>query len=159
MTAQPTEEEIRQWHKRFAARANNRAWDLSEQADLTADEKLELFHAAHAAAHHWSQMGTLQQISQAELLLGHVHAILGHGELAMEFSISAWNAITSGESAPWEIAFAQTILAGAAAAASKTDLHREHWAKAKALGEALEDPQDKELFLATFRRIPKPRVS
>jgi hypothetical protein len=128
MTTQPEEEEIRQWHKRFAVEANNRAWDLAEQSGLTADEKIELFHTAHASAYHWSQIGTPQQIAQAELLLGHAHATLGNGEVAMEFATSAWDTITSGESAPWEVAFARAILAGAAAAASNPDLHREHWA-------------------------------
>jgi hypothetical protein len=156
MSDQPADEE-RKWRRRFAAEANDRAWTLTEKAELTADERTELLYAAFAAAHHWSQIGTEDQIAQAELLLGRVHALLGHGDLAMRFATAAFESITFRDSAPWEVAFAHAILADAAAASGDSRLHATHYAKAKALGENLTDPQDKDLFLATFTRIPVPR--
>ena len=114
---------------------------------------------AHASAHHWSKVGTAAQIAQAELLLGRVHALLGHAGLAMQFATSAFNSISSHEAEPWEVAFAHAILANAAATSGNAELHAEHYVKAKELGESLMDPQDKEIFMATFNLIPIPHQS
>ena len=113
-------------------------------------------YAVYAAAHHWSMIGTEDQMSAAQLLLGRVHALLGHRTLAMEFANSAFRSITSRDSSPWEIAFAHAILAHARAISENPELHREHYLKARTLGEGLENAQDKELFRATFDLIPAP---
>ena len=156
MNEEPGEQETRDWRRRFAVQANNRAWTLSEQSSVEAGEKTELLYAAYAAAHHWSRIGTEDQISSAQLLLGRVHALMGHAALAMEFATSAFRRITSRDSAPLEVAFAHAILANAVAISREPQLHREHYLKAMALGEGLDDPQDKELFLATLNLIPAP---
>ena len=156
MNKEPSEQETKDWHRRFGVQANNRAWTLAERSSLEAGEKTELVYAAYAAAHHWSKIGTEDQMSSAQLLLGRVHALLGHAALAMEFATSAFRRITSRASAPWEVAFAHAILANAAAISDEPEVHREHYLKARTLGEGLEDPQDKELFLATFDLIPAP---
>jgi len=156
MNEEPSDQEIRDWHRRFGVQANNRAWTLSELSSLEAEEKIELLYAAYAAAHHWSKIGTEDQMASAQLLLGRVHALLGHAALAMEFATAAFGRITSRDSAPWEVAFAHAVLADAAAISQEPELHREHYLKARELGEGLDDPQDKELFLATFDLIPAP---
>jgi hypothetical protein len=138
---------------RFAVQANNRAWTLSEKPELTTDEISEMLDAAHAASHHWSRIGTPVERARADLLLGQVHARLGQGRLAMRFPTAAFDAITSRDSEPWEVAFAHAILASAAAASGNTRLHAEHYVRAKELGERL-DTNDKEIFLATFNLIP-----
>jgi hypothetical protein len=157
MPEQPAHAELHRWHRRFAVDANNRAWTLSEKAVLAPEERSELLHAAHAAAYHWSKIGTTAQIAHADLLLGRVHALLGHGESAMTFATEALDAIGSREAEPWEAAFAHAILADAAAASGRTALHAEHYAKAKALGGSLADPQERAQFLATFALVPAPR--
>lgn len=103
MPEQPTEENLKTWHRRFAVEANNGAWTLSEKTELATEEMSELLYAAYAAAHHWSKIGTEEQIAHAELLLGRVHALLGHGELAMKFATAAFNSMTSRNSEPWEL--------------------------------------------------------
>jgi hypothetical protein len=159
MPEQTTEENLKTWRRRFAVEANNRAWTLSEKTELTTEEMTELLYAAYAAAHHWSQIGSEEQVALAELLLGRVHARLGHGHLAMKFATAAFNSIISRDSAPWEVAFAHAILANAAATSGDSQLHVEHYEKAKVVGESLVDAQDKDLFLATFALIPAPRSS
>ena len=83
MADQPGDEEIRKWHRRFAVECNNRAWRLSEASTRSPADDAEMVNAAHAAAFHWSKVGTELHAARAEMLLGHVHALLGHGELAM----------------------------------------------------------------------------
>ncbi len=153
---QPTEEDLKKWHRRFAVDANNRAWTLSEKPELTNEEASELLDAAHAASHHWSKIGTPAERALADLLLGRVHARLGEGRLAMRFATAALDAITSRDSEPWVVAFAHAILANAAAASGDTQLHAEHYIRAKVLGEQL-DATDKEIFFATFNLIPQGR--
>jgi hypothetical protein len=159
MRDQPSEDQAREWHRRFAVEANNRAWTLSEKADLTAPEKKELLYAAYAAAHHWSRVGREENFARAQLLLGRVHAILGHGALAIDCATEAFNSITSRQSERWEEAFAHAVLANAAAVSGNSELHATHYERARALGEQLEDQEDKGIFLATFRLIPTPAQS
>jgi hypothetical protein len=156
MAEQPTAEEFKQWHRRFAAEANNLAWTLSEKPELSDEERTQLLNAAHAAAFHWSKVGSAGQIAHAELLLGRVHALLDNGELAMKFATSAFNALTAGNPAPWEAAFAHAILANAAASSGNAVMHAQNYEKAKALGDGLTDAEDKQLFEATFLLIPSP---
>jgi hypothetical protein len=156
MREPPTDEELRAWHRRFAADANNRAWSLSEKPELTNAERRELLDAAHAAAHHWRKIGTPAQVAQADLLLGRAHALLGNGALARTFATAALDLTTSRNGQPWELALAHAVMADAAAASRDAQLHAQHHEKAKSLGENLAG-EDKELFLATFDRIPVPR--
>jgi hypothetical protein len=158
MPEEPTEEQLRTWHRRFAVEANNRAWTLCEKPDLTSEERSELLDAAHAASHHWQKVGTEAQVAQAHLLLGRVHALLGHGPLAMQFATAAFDSIASRDCATWETAFAHAILANAAATSGDTQVHAKRYAEAKALGEQLESAE-RDLFLATFTLIPEPRSS
>jgi len=146
------------WHRTFAAEANDRAWTLSEMRDLTTDEEAELLDAAHAAAHHWRRIGSEAQIARANLLLGRVHALLGHGRLAMHFATTAFDSITSRDGAPWEVAFAHAIVANAAAAAGDAAIHAKRYAEARALGEGLAE-EERALFLATFDLVPAPGTS
>jgi hypothetical protein len=155
MPEQPTGD-LQKWHRHFAGTANNRAWTLCEQSGLTPEDHAELLDAAHAAAYHWRAIGTPAQIAHANLLLGRTHALLGHGTLAMHYAIAAFEAFQAGDAAPWERAFAHAILANAAAAADDSALHAQHYAEAQTLGESLTDPEDRQIFAATFKQIPAP---
>lgn len=83
MADQPSEEEVRKWHRRFAVECNNRAWRLSEEETRSPAADTEMLNAAHAAALHWGKVGTEIHAARADRLLGHVYALLGHGALAM----------------------------------------------------------------------------
>jgi hypothetical protein len=157
MADTPSELDLKSWHRRFAVDANNRAWALAEQTTLSDAERTELLHAAHASAHHWSKIATGKEVARADLLLGRVHAILGHGDLAMRHASAAFEALGATGNERWEIAFAHAILAGAAAASGDHALHARRYAEAQARGNALAAPEDREIFLKTFRLIPAPR--
>jgi hypothetical protein len=156
MAEQPTEEDVRRWHRTFAVDANNRAWALAEKAELAADELTELLYAAYASAHHWSKIGTEQNTSRAQLLLGRAHALLGQGALSMLYARAAFDSLMSRGGEPWEMAFAHAIMANAAFVSGDLPLHAQHYAQAKAVGESLLDEEDRSSFLATFHLIPSP---
>lgn len=148
--------ELPNWHRRFASEANNEAWRRSEAASRSPDEDQAMVDAAHAAAYHWRAVGTEVQIARAVLLLAHVHALLGHGSVAMRHARTAFESITSRRSPEWEVAFAHAVLANAASAAGDHALHAQHHALAKSMGRALASAEEREIFDATFVRIPVP---
>ena len=156
MADQPSDDEIRQWHRRFAAESNNRAWRLSEAATRSAADDDEMLNAAHAAALHWSRVGTELHAARADMLLGHVHALLGHGDLALRYASASFAYLSSRDSADWELAFAHAVLANAASTAKDRDLYLRHYALAKEMGRALQSAEDRKIFEATFCRIPAP---
>jgi len=80
--ASPSPEETAAWQKRLAAQANNRAWRLSESPSRSPAESEEMLHAAHAAMHLWSIVGTEDHKAHAAQLLAHVHALLGDADQA-----------------------------------------------------------------------------
>lgn len=156
MAEKPSDDDIARLHRHFAFETNNRAWSLSEQVELTPDEAAEMLTVAHAAAWHWAQIGTAAQRDLADLLLGRVHARLNDAPRALAAAERAFAAITAREAAPWEMAFAHAILADAARAAGDAPRHARHHALAHDLGAALTDPEDREIFHATFDRIAPP---
>ncbi|MEQ1758828.1 MAG: hypothetical protein ABL986_10950 [Vicinamibacterales bacterium] len=149
------DETRRQWHKRFAVDANNRAWALSELPTLTEDEQREMLVAAHASAYHWSVIGTPTHHARADLLLGRVYALLGHGGPAQQFASRALAGISASQPEMWELAFAHAVQANAAAIAGDASTHADHYARASRLGEQL-DGEDRDIFLKTFSLIPVP---
>lgn len=149
-------EEVARWNRWFAIECNNLAWRLAEMPARSAAENDEMLHVAHAAAFHWAKVGTELHQARATMLLGHVHALLGNGAIAMGYARQSFAYVSSHDSPHWEVAFAHAVLANAAAAAGERELHAQHYARAQALGTALEDAEDRAIFEKTFKAIPIP---
>lgn len=148
-------EDAAKWHKRFAVECNNRAWRLSEAAQRSEAEDEEMLLAAHAAAYHWGRIGTPLHVARARMLLGHVLALLRRSG-AMEQAKASFDYVMAHESPAWEIAFAHAILANAASSTGDRAIHRRHYEEARSLGAALSDAEERDIFDATFARIPAP---
>jgi len=156
MADAPTTEELGRSHRWHAVECNNLAWALAELAQRDPEQDEALLDAAHAAAFHWSRVGNELHRARAWMLLGHAHAALGLGRTALVYARRSFDALLAGDPPDWEHAFAHAVLAHAAHAAGDAALHREHHARAEELGRAIADPQDREIFDATFRGIPRP---
>ena len=136
---------------------NNRAWRLAEKPSRTAAEDREMLDAANAAAAHWGKAGDELDRVRAAILLGQVHALLGDGKQALHHAREAFAYVTEHEDTPaWQVAFAHAVMANAAAANGELSLHKTHYQRAKTLGSALTDDDERALFEATFRTIPAP---
>ena len=61
--------DLSQAHRWFAVELNNRAWDLVETAELSADDINEMIGVAHAAKIHWQAIGNRLNLLRAECLL------------------------------------------------------------------------------------------
>jgi hypothetical protein len=66
--------DLSQAHRWFAVELNNRAWDLVETAELSADDINEMIGAAHAAKIHWQVIGNRLNLLRAEYLLATAYA-------------------------------------------------------------------------------------
>src|SRR3954471_761396 len=135
---------------------NNRAWRLAERPSRTKAEDQEMLDAAKAAADHWQKIGDELERARAAILLGQVHALLGDGEPALHYAREAFQYVSSHDCPPWQHAFAHAVMANAAAANDERSLQKTHYQRAKTLGSALSDDDERALFEATFRNVPVP---
>lgn len=156
MTTEEKPEEHDAWTRRLAAAANNRAWTLSEQAARTSAEDQEMLHAAHAAAHLWQAVGTEHHCALAQLLLAQVHALLGHPSLAEPYANGAHQYFLGRTSEPWELALSHVVMANAANCAGKAAAHLQHYQTGVEMIDALADPEEKDILLASLRVVPRP---
>lgn len=156
MADRMSEQDIAESHRWHAVECNNLAWRLCEQAHRALAENEEMLQAAYAAAYHWGKIGTDLNVARARMLLGHVHAFLGHGGLALSYARDSFDYIVAHDSPDWELAFGHAILAHAARAAGQGKLHSEHYRVAAQLGEGIKDPEDKAIFATSFALIPGP---
>ena len=152
----PSSQEIAEWDYWFAAYFNNLAWTLAEREERTPAEGEEMLHLAHASALHWSRVGNELNKMRADMLLAHVHALLGNGPLALSYAERFYEYFSSQPGPDSEMALAEAIVANAAAAAGNGPLHREHYARAKVLGEAIAENRDRIVFRRIFNQVREP---
>ena len=81
----PVEDADGEWHRAAAVEANNSTWELLDRVDRTPDEVDDLLGRAYASTYHWRRAARRGPENQARgsWLVSHVHAVLGHGELAL----------------------------------------------------------------------------
>jgi hypothetical protein len=156
MSDQPTPEEFAKWQRRFAAHCNNRAWELASQDERTMADGKEMLLAAYASAYHWSKAGTPLNDARAEITIAHAYALLGDGPQAMYYAQSALGFFESGQGEDWDLAFAHLEIAQAAAIQGDEEQYRRHYYLARDLGEAIQDEEDRQIFLQELQRIPHP---
>lgn len=154
MAELPTPEELARFHRYFAIECNNSAWELSANPGRTPHENREMIYRAYAAAFHWAAIGSPLNNARAEVTLAHVHALLGHSDLALEFAQSCLEYFQENPAEDWDLAFAHFAMAHAAAAARDSVLHARHYAEARRLGEAIVDEEDRRIFLEELTNIP-----
>ncbi|MDD2918306.1 hypothetical protein [Rhodoferax sp.] len=142
------------WRRMFASQANNRAWALTEQLTRTPEEDQEMLDAAHASMHLWRPIGNDKNYRLGCLLLGQVHALLGNASYAIDYASSAFDYFEVQICEPWEMALAHAVLANAAHCADDELRHALHYRAAQALIDALPDPEEKDILLATLRVVP-----
>ena len=155
--ASSSPDETALWQKRLAAQANNCAWRLSESKSRSPAESQEMLHAAHAAMHLWSIVGTDNHKAHALQLLAHVHGLLGDAEAASAYLAACAPYLSGPDREPWEVALFHAVAANVAAASGNAADHRRHYARARELIDALPDPEDKEILEATLAVVPSPR--
>jgi hypothetical protein len=153
-----TPEEVEKAHRWFAVECNNGAWGLTAKQQRTPAEDREMLLAAHAAAYHWSKVGSAVNHARGDVLLAHVHALLDQGSEARRYAEKALHQFHQGGGEDWDLAFAHSEMALAGAKLGDRELHAKHYVLAEAQGRIIKDDEDRKVFFDEFARIPKPRA-
>jgi hypothetical protein len=153
----PTAEERGRWQRRFAAECNNRAWDLAARPERTAAEVEGMVFAAYAAAYHWNQAGGPVQQARADVTLAHALSLAGQGEEALHYARRCLDFFQGGSGEDWDLAFAHLEMALAAYTVKDAALYAFHFARARELGAAIVEEEDRLTFLEEFQRVPEQR--
>ena len=153
MAKQPTQKTIDKWQRWFAIDCNNRTWDLTSKPERTPDEDREMLLGAYAAAFHWSKIGKPINDARADLTLAHVHALLGH-DISLYYAQRSLAFFENNAGEDWDLAFAHAEMAQAAAVIGDKVMHARHYRWARERGLAIQDEEDRNIFMEEFARIP-----
>jgi hypothetical protein len=156
MTAEkPAQETIDHMHRWFAIECNNQVWELASAPVRSPEQDFEMLSSAYAAAHHWSKIGTSVNVARAGVTLAHAASLLGQGDLALQYARRSLAFFEQNPATDWDIAFAHAEMALAAAVNGDTPLYALHYDRARTLGEAIQDEEDRKVFFEEFSRLPK----
>ncbi|MBT4161084.1 MAG: hypothetical protein HOE54_07225 [Gammaproteobacteria bacterium] len=155
MSAKPTEDDLKHWHRYFAIECNNRAWTLTTQR-RSANEDQEMLDAAHASMLHWSNVGNELNSMRGKMLLAEVHSLLGFAEPAYSYAKEMYEYFLGNETPDWEIAFAYTIYAHAAQVSGDTVTYKAAYENAVKAIEGIADDEDREIVQKTLDEVPSP---
>jgi DNA-binding transcriptional MerR regulator len=152
----PAEALDREAHRRLGVDLFNRTWTLMEKDGRTVEEDDELVHCAHASAYHWLLAGTAANRARSEWQCSRVYTVLGRAEPALHH---ARRCLAICESEPdaleeWDVPFAYEALARAHAVAGDSAETSRCLERARTLGAAIADEDDRRLLeadLATIR--------
>ena len=78
-----------EFHKKFAKKGFNEAWDYLDKKNRTAEDEQQMLHLAHASRYHWSFVGIARNFAVGDWQLSRVYATLNEPRLALLFAKSA----------------------------------------------------------------------
>lgn len=145
---------LKEAHKRFAQSCNAKAWELLGKPARTASENDELLLAAQASLYHWQQVGTALNVQRGHWLLAHVYMSLHEPSGAMKHAtrcIELTKANMS-EMKDFDIAFAFEAMARTYALLGDAMQAKEYYDLALRVGQAIKDPEDKQIFMGDFAK-------
>lgn len=144
----PTLPEIKQWTRWFAIEHNNRAWELAELPERPAELTREMLDTAHAAALHWSRVGTAVHTMRANQLLAWVYALTGDTPRAGGYAKDCRSAIAADPEGlrDWDTTFQTLVDAIVARGAGDVAGHEAAAERATTARATLADPQDRKIF-------------
>ena len=115
-----------------------------------------MFDAAHASAYHWSEVGEAINHARADMLLAHVHSLLGEGSNALFYGKRALEFCQHNQCDDMDLPFALSEVAFAHFVMKHPSEHLNYYEEAVESGKKIEDQIDHQIFLSEFTRIPIP---
>lgn len=139
-------------HRWFAVEFNNLAWDLLEKESLSDEEAELLVDTAHSSVRHWREAGQAINYLRGQVLLTTVYARIGdapaavrHAERCLKSAREIGNELSA-----WDAACAPGCAALAYAASGDTAKADALRAKAIAIAQIFDDPEETQLFRKLF---------
>jgi DNA-binding transcriptional MerR regulator len=142
-------------HRRLGADYFNKTWTLMEKEPRSVEEDDELIHCAHASAYHWLQVGTAANRARSEWQCSRMYTVLGRAEPALHHARRCLEICESEPAAleDWDLPFAYEALARAHAVAGDAGEMSRCLDRARALGAAIADDDDRALIEADLATI------
>ena len=137
----------------FAKTIFNSIWGLLEKSDRTPEEDRDILLAAFASLYHWKRAGTAVHEQRGSWMVSRVYLTLEKGKDALAWARRCFE-ISDGhpfEMEDFDLAYAQEALARAYAQSGDQEKALKHWNRAAKLGERIEDPEDKKIFIEDFQ--------
>ncbi len=143
-------------HRQLAVDLFNHVWKLIGKPERTPEEDDEMIHAAHASRHHWSEVGTTANLARGEWQVSRVYVTLGRAEAALYHAnrCLAYCESNSDDLEDWDLPYAYEALARANAIAGNGEESRRFAARARELGEQIQDEEDREHLNGDLATLP-----
>lgn len=139
----PVRSDFAQWQRKLAPMAFNRAWELLDRSELSAEEEEEMLAAAFAQRYHWYEIGEARNWAIADWQISRVAAVLGYADLARRFGLRSLEVAQAHDLGPFLEGFAHEAIARAAAIVDDIDTFTEHLNEARALVGAIDDHDER----------------
>jgi DNA-binding transcriptional MerR regulator len=131
----------------------NHVWTLIETADRTPMQDDEMIHAAHASRYHWGEVGKPENLARGEWQCSRVYALLRRAEPALWHARRCLAICEEHGIGDWDIAFAWEAIARAQAVAGDQAALDDAMSRARELGAAIAEGEDRELLLSDLATI------
>ena len=139
-------------HLYFAKTLNGKVWELLQKTDRSKqDDELMLF-SAFASGYHWLMAGTGMHQQRAEWLIAHVYTELGESESALQHATRSYELTKEFDvlMKDFDRAYAYEGLARANALAGNREEAVKYIQLAEKSGQAIQNDEDKRIFLGDF---------
>ena len=134
-------------HRQLGVDLFNHVWTLLEAPERTPAQGDEMLHAAHASRHHWAQAGVgPEHLARGEWQISRVYVVLARAEPALHHARRCLELCEQHGIGDWDVAYAHEALARAHTLAGDAGEAAQHKRLARAAGDALADPADREHF-------------
>jgi hypothetical protein len=145
----------RETHRQLGVDLFNKTWTLMEKESRSVEEDDEMIHCAHASAYHWMHVGTAANRARSEWQCSRMYTVLGRAEPALHYARRCLEICESEPAAleDWDLPFAYEALARAYAVAGDSVEMSRSLDRARALGAAIVDDDDRALIEADLATI------
>jgi hypothetical protein len=145
----------REAERQLARQLFNRAWELIDCQDRTAEQDRMMLVTACAAYVHWDAVGTEENRAIADWQIAHVASLLGYGNLALSHATSALSRVQAAGLPAWLHASALEGLARAHAAAGNHADRDAYLKQAIEAVAAVADAEERKLISAQIATVPR----
>lgn len=142
-------------HKYFSADCFNKAWDLMDKPDRTAEEDEQMIRLSLASHWHWTQRADYAKTGES---VGHwqtsrIYAMLGQADNARRYGQFCFDASRGDDISPFYLGYAYEALARAESVAGNQKRKEEYLGKARAAAGKVEDADSKKMLLDDLNTI------
>jgi len=143
-------------HRRLAAALFNETWALLDKPDRAIEEDDRMVHAAHASRYHWGEVGPPVNLARGEWQIARVYSTLGRAEPTLHHAQRCLDLCTQHALGDFDLACAHQALARAHGVAGHSDQATQHLARAREIGEGIEDEEDRRILSTDLADLSGP---